>query len=197
MLTDLQQRILRYIQTHLAQHSRAPTLSEIGKALGLRSKGTIHRYVQALEEKGHLVREPRGWRGIRLAQIETPATLPLAGRIAAGRPIEAIPDQDEINLHELLVAPGRYALRVKGDSMIDAGILDGDVVVVEPLETADDGDIVVALIDDDEATIKRLRYHPNGYIELIPANPDLKPVRYAAKRVRIQGVVVGQLRTYA
>jgi len=113
----------------------------------------------------------------------------------SGRPIEAIEDRDAIDLADWFTGPGRFALQVSGDSMIAAGIHDGDVVVVQQRETAADGDIVVALIDDEEATLKRFSRH-GGEIVLQPENPALQPMRYAPERVRIQGVVVGQLRRY-
>lgn len=197
MLTRLEERALQYITHYIAQTGHGPTLSEIGAALNIRSKGTVHRYVESLADKGHLRRTGRGWRGIRLAgEYDRRLTiLPLAGRISAGRPIEAIPDQQEINFSELLLGPDRFALKVSGNSMVDAGILDGDLVVVRRTGSAENGDIVVALVDNDEATLKRLRKHGER-IELIPANRHLASMIYPANRVRIQGVVVGQVRLY-
>ena len=122
--------------------------------------------------------------------------LPLVGRIAAGRPIEAIPDQDEINLMDFFMGPNRFVLRVTGDSMIDAGILNGDMVIVEQRTHAGNNEIVVALIDNEEATLKSIKYNMDGTLTLTPANPRLKPVTYPAERVAIQGVVVGQMRSY-
>lgn len=197
MLTGLEERVLQYITRHITQHGHAPTLIEIGEALEIRSKGTIHRYVESLIKKGHLHRSGRSWRGLRLTgeQKKRLTTLPLAGRIAAGKPIEAIPEQLEINFSDLLLGSDRYALEVKGDSMVDAGILDGDLVVVRQSETADNGDIVVALIDNGETTLKKLRKHGDR-VELIPANSAMAPMIYPADRVHIQGIVVGQVRVY-
>ncbi len=198
MLTQLENRILRFVRGFIAQHGYGPTLTEIGAAMGIKSKGTVHRYVQSLKNKGVLEHVERGWRGIRLAG-ESPlhsTTLPLAGRIAAGHPIEAIPDQEELDLGALFVAENRYALQVKGDSMIDMGILDGDWVIIERADTAQDGDVVVALIDDETATLKRFKRLPDGDILLIPENAELAPQQYAPERVRIQGRLVGQLRRY-
>ena len=123
-------------------------------------------------------------------------SLPLLGRIAAGQPIEAIPGEEEINLSEFFVNHNRFVLRVAGDSMIEDGILDGDMVVVEKRDTADNGEIVVALIDGAEATLKRLHKNRDGTVTLRPANSRMPPMRYSAVRVRIQGVVVGQFRSY-
>ncbi len=197
MLTRVEEKLLQFITRYIAQNGHAPTLVEMGKALGIRSKGTVHRYVESLVGKGHLRRNGRGWRGVRLTgeNDRRLTILPLQGRIAAGRPIEAIPGQREVNFSELLLGPDRYVLEVSGDSMIEAGILDGDMVVVRQADTADNGDIVVALIDNEEATLKRLRRHGDR-IELIPANSALASMIYPADRVRIQGIVVGQLRLY-
>ena len=132
MLTQLEHRILDFIRDYIRQHGHGPTLKEIGAAMNIKSKGTVHRYVQALTNKGALEHVERGWRGIRLANEPFHSTtLPLAGRIAAGHPIEAIPGQDELDLAAMFVNDNRFALQVKGDSMIDIGILDGDWVIIE------------------------------------------------------------------
>ncbi|MEJ2061452.1 MAG: transcriptional repressor LexA [Gammaproteobacteria bacterium] len=191
-----QAEILQYLRDYQALHGRAPTLGEIGRAVGLASRSTAHYHVNALVEAGHLERSP-GWRGVRLAEEhQNPLALPLAGRIAAGHPIEAIPGQDEIDFAGMLLGPDRYVLQVRGDSMVEAGILDGDYVVMRRAESADDGDIVAALIDDEEATLKRLRQCRNGEVLLIPENSQMTALRYDAERVRIQGILVAQLRSY-
>jgi repressor LexA len=197
MLTGLEEKILQCITRYITQNGHAPTLVEIGEFLDIKSKGTIHRYVESLIDKGHLQRNGRSWRGIRLTgeQNRRLIILPFAGRIAAGEPIEAIPEQLEINFSEMLLGENRYALEVKGDSMIEAGILNGDLVVVQQTETANNGDIVVALIDNGEATLKKLRKHGDR-VELIPANQSMAPMIYPADRVHIQGIVVGQVRSY-
>ncbi|MDH5659793.1 MAG: transcriptional repressor LexA [Gammaproteobacteria bacterium] len=198
MPTLLEKRILNFIHAFIVKHGHSPTLVEIGNAMNISSKGTIHRYVQNLRNKGMLAQPERGWRGIRLADdaLSNSTTLPLVGRIAAGQPIEAIHNQEEINLTEMFVGKDRYALQIKGDSMIDIGILDGDIVVIEPQNTAQFGDVVVALIDDQEATLKRYKRLKDGRIELSPENQDLQPMIYDASRVKIQGLLVGQLRSY-
>lgn len=198
MPTLLEKRILNFIHAFIIKHGHSPTLVEIGKAMDINSKGTIHRYVQNLRNKGMLAQPERGWRGIRLADdaLSNSTTLPLVGRIAAGQPIEAIHNQEEINLSEMFVGKDRFALQIKGDSMIDIGILDGDIVVIQPQNTAQFGDIVVALIDDQEATLKRFKRLKDGSIELSPENQDLQPMIYEADRVKIQGLLVGQLRSY-
>ncbi|MBT3046270.1 MAG: transcriptional repressor LexA [gamma proteobacterium symbiont of Ctena orbiculata] len=197
MLTPTQDRTLAFIRRYLKRRGYAPSLIEIAEGIGISSKGTAHRHVQALAEAGVIRLIAGRKRGIELADEEalSKTSLPLLGRIAAGQPIEAIAGQERLELNDLF-GPDRYALQVKGDSMIDAGILDGDLAVIERCDTADDGAIVVALIDDQEATLKRLRRLKSGRIKLIAENPEIPPMIYAAKRVRIQGVLVCQLRRY-
>jgi len=199
MLTLLEKRISNFIRAFIQQHGHSPTLMEIGSAMGIASKGTVHRYVQTLKQKGVLEQSERGWRGIRLTDNpqSQSTTLRLVGRIAAGHPIEAIEDHTEIDLHDMFVGDNRYALQVKGESMIGAGILNDDIVIIESRDTAQYGDIVVALIDEQEATLKRYRRYADGRVELAPENPDMKPMIYDAKRVRIQGILIGQLRSYS
>lgn len=198
MLTITQRKTLTFIRRYLNRRGYAPSLDEIAEGIGITSKGSVHRYVQALAEEGCIRLIPGRKRGIELVDEEASSktSLPLLGTIAAGRPIEAIADQDRLDLTDYLLGPGRYALQVQGNSMIDAGILDGDLVIVEHRDTADDGAIVVALIDDEEATLKRLKRLKSGRIKLVAENPDIPPSIYPAKRVRIQGVVVRQLRRY-
>jgi repressor LexA len=128
--------------------------------------------------------------------LVSPPTIPLAGKIAAGLPIEAIEDQQELNLAEMFMGPELFALRVTGDSMIDAGILDEDYVIIKKQLVANDGDIVVAMIDKAEATLKRFKRKGERQIALIPENPEMEPMIYPAERVSIHGVLVGQLRNY-
>jgi len=200
MPTDRPRQVYDFVRAYTARHGYAPKLREIAGHLGIRSRGVVHRYLRALEAEGLLRIEPDRARGIRLrgrvAAAARPGQLPLLGRIAAGRPIEAIPGEDEIDLSEFFVNHNRFVLRVAGDSMIEDGILDGDMVVVEKRDTADNGEIVVALIDGVEATLKRLQKNRDGSVTLRPANAALSPMRYSAARVRIQGVVVGQFRSY-
>jgi repressor LexA len=198
-LTDKQRLTLDFIERYLATHTVPPKLQEIADGIGIRSRGVAHRYVQALTDAGFITLSNGKHRGIQLLKPNPhrpESVLPLLGRIAAGRPIEAIPGEDEIDLREFF-GHNNFAVRVQGDSMMDAGILDGDTVIIEFRETADDGDIVVALIDESETTLKRFkRSHKGRYIKLIPANKDMEPMVYEASRVRIQGVLIGQLRKY-
>lgn len=199
MLTPTQQKTLEFIRRYLAARGHAPSLAEIAAGIGIHSRGSAHRHVQALAAAGALRLIPGRKRGIELPEggtLQPTLRLPLAGRIAAGRPIEAIAEQQQLDLADYLLGPDRYALQVKGDSMIDMGILDGDMVIIKRQETADDNTIVVALIDGEEATLKRLKHDQDGQILLIPANARMAPMSYPAERVEIQGVLVGQLRRY-
>ena len=197
MLTPLEQRLIKYISGYIAENNRSPTLKQMGEALGIKSRGTLHRYVQSLISKRYLRRERRGWRTINLSRSlqQRMVVLPLQGRVTDRKPIEKIAGQDQINFSDLLLGPDRYVLKVNGNSMIDAGILDDDLIIVRRTDKAKNGDIVVALIDNAEITLKRLRYHGDR-IELMPDNPSLAPMIYPTSRVHIQGVVVGQCRVY-
>ncbi|MCU7916461.1 MAG: transcriptional repressor LexA [Candidatus Thiodiazotropha sp. (ex Gloverina cf. vestifex)] len=198
MMTATQHRTLTFIRRYMKRRGYAPSLIEIAEGIGITSKGTAHRHVQALADAGRIRLITGRKRGIELVDENevSKSSLPLLGAIAAGQPIEAIVGQDRLDLADYLLGPNRYALQVKGDSMADAGILDGDLVIIERCDIADNGAIVVALIDDEEATLKRLRRFKSGRIKLIAENPDISPMIYAAKRVRIQGVLACQLRRY-
>lgn len=195
MLTQGQHKTLEFIRQYIAREGLAPTLSEIAIGLGISSKGSVHKQVQALAEAGYIELLAGRKRGIKIIEEQEENSLPLLGYIAAGQPIEAIPGQDKLDLSPIM-GTDRYALVVKGDSMMGMGILDGDTVIIKPCDTARDGDVVVALIDDADATLKRLRHIDNGSIELIPEHMTMQPMVYSAERVRIQGVLAGQLRFY-
>lgn len=196
MLTDSQRKTLTFIQDYVARNGFAPKLQEIAEGIGIRSRGVAHRYVQALISAGYLENQSGRHRGLQLVGLPDGASIPLLGKIAAGQPIEAIPDETEINLSDFFMGPGRFALRVQGDSMIEAGILDGDIAIVKQQSTARNGDIVVALIDYDEATLKTFKRLENGQICLIPSNATLQPMVFDAERVQIQGILVGCMRRY-
>ncbi|MCK5336529.1 MAG: transcriptional repressor LexA [Gammaproteobacteria bacterium] len=197
MLTSGQHKTLDFIRQYIAREGFAPTLTEIAQGLGISSKGSMHKQVQALAEAGYIELLAGRKRGIQLTEElqESANTLPLIGCIAAGQPIEAIPGHDKLDLSPIM-GTDRYALIVKGDSMMGIGILDGDTVIIKPCDTARDGQVVVALIDESEATLKRLRHIDNKTIELIPEHLTMQPMCYEAERVRIQGVLAGQLRFY-
>lgn len=197
-LTRRQQAILDHLRESRSHQTHPPTLDELCRALGLRSRGSMHKQVQALVDAGYVEPLSGKQRGVRLRQSggTDSEPLPLLGHIAAGRPIEALENPQPLEVPPQLRGKGRcYVLQVRGDSMIDEGILDGDWVIIEQRDHARDGEIVVALIDDEEATLKRIEQTPTACI-LHPANPDLRPMGYAPHRVQIQGIVVGQMRAY-
>jgi len=192
MLTGLEKKILNFIGDYLRENEgRSPTLSEVGEGCGISSVGTIHRYVRSLEKKQFLGKARSGWR-----MLSPPNALPFLGTIAAGRPIEAIEQDESIDLFALLVQPDCFLLRIKGDSMIDKGILDGDLVVIRRAETACDGQIVVALVDGVDASLKEIRYFKSGKIKLIPHNKSMEPMVYTPEQIRIQGILSSVIRTY-
>lgn len=198
MLTPMQQKTLDFIRGYWQRWGCSPSFTEIAAGIGIRSRGVVHRYVQALIAAGHVRRHAGRKRGLEPAGqgAARPHEIPLLGRIAAGRPIEAIPGEDTLDLTVFLLGAGRYALQVRGDSMIEAGILDGDTVIVEACDHADDNAIVIALIDEGDATLKYFARRRDGSIQLTAANAAIAPMIYGAGRVRIQGVVVGVLRSY-
>lgn len=197
MLTRGQRRTYDFIKDFVEQNEFAPTASEIALGIGITSRGVVHRYLKALEDAGHIELIPKRHRNIKLLdraeQFIAKGCVPLIGAIAAGEPIEAIADADPIDISELFLGEGHYALRVKGDSMIDEGIFDGDIVVCKQAKTARDGEIVVALIDQQQATLKRFQ-HKDGKIILHPANTQLSPMSFESSRVMIQGTYIGLLR---
>ncbi|MFK8068986.1 MAG: transcriptional repressor LexA [Gammaproteobacteria bacterium] len=197
MLTLKQSEILAFIRSYSFRHGLMPTLQEVADEMGVAHRANISKHLSALVEKGYLIRTS-GYRGFKLLENDqtTAFALPLAGKIAAGFPIEAIEGQDQIDLYDMLLGPDRYVLKVEGDSMIEAGIFNDDLVIIQQQDTASTGDIVVALIDDQEATLKRLQKRRGGIIELQPANSSMQAMSYEADRVRIQGKLVAQLRSY-
>ena len=197
-LTRRQRAILEHLRENRERQAHPPTLDELCRELGLRSRGSLHKHIQALVNAGHVEPLSGKQRGVRLRDSDEDdvLTLPLLGRIAAGCPIEALENPQDLEVPRQLRGEGRcYVLQVRGDSMTEEDILDGDWVVVEQRDQARDGEIVVALIDGEEATLKRIEQTPSACI-LHPANPDLAPLSYAPERVRIQGVVTGQMRAY-
>lgn len=198
-LTDKQRLTLDFIQHYIAARTVPPKLQEIAEGIGINSRGVAHRYVQALVDAGFIETDNGKHRGIRLLTANLhhdESILPLLGKIAAGKPIEAIPGEDQIDLRDFF-GDNNFAVRVQGDSMIEAGIMDGDTAIIRFCETANDGDIVVALIDETETTLKKFKRSNQGrYIKLIPANKDMQEMVYEAARVRIQGVLIGQMRKY-
>ncbi len=199
-LTRRQKEILDFLDKHISRKGYAPTIEEIGEQFGLSSLATVHKHLTNLQKKGLVKRDWNRSRGLELVptQVAVKAVeLPLLGRVAAGSPIEAISASETIFVPEDMV--GRrdtYVLQVKGDSMIDEQIRDGDFVIVENRKTARDGEMVIALLDGDSATLKKLYREGGGMVRLQPANARLKPLYVDQDRLRIQGVVIGVLRKY-
>jgi repressor LexA len=195
MTTPTQFKIYEFVSRFMQQHEYAPSLQEIAVGIGIspRSLSLVSRYLRALEQDGLLKINKKGYRKIQLKNT-TRMRLPLVGRIAAGAPIEAITEADMVDVATMLQADDLYVLEVKGDSMIDEGIWDGDKVICKRQDTARENDIVVALIDNQDATLKRISYKLQDKITLLPANSKLKPQVYPASRVQIQGIFIGLLR---
>ncbi|MDA8010081.1 MAG: transcriptional repressor LexA, partial [Alphaproteobacteria bacterium] len=223
MLTPKQHRLLLYISEEVKKNGYAPSYDEMRDALNLRSKSGIHRLIASLEERRFIRRLPHKARAIEIMRLpgDDPSpvvdsrrlrplsiaprgeaggevvSLPLFGVIAAGTPVEALAHSDRfIDVPGTMIGRGEnYALTVRGDSMIDAGILDGDTVIIEPCESPRNGEIVVALIEDQEVTLKRLRRR-SGAVALEPANVDHETRIFPPDRVRFQGRLIGLIRRY-
>ena len=216
MLTAKQRELLMFIDQRLGQTGISPSFDEMREALDLKSKSGVHRLISALEERGFIRRLPNRARALevmKLPELRPNATvtqlrpaapapandtveLLLAGRIAAGTPIEALQGTETFPVPAALLGPGEhYALEVSGDSMVEEGILDGDFALIRGTETARDGEIVVALVNNEEATLKTFRREGN-MIRLDPANRHYEPQRYRPDQVQIQGRLAGLLRRY-
>jgi repressor LexA len=215
MLTRKQQELLVYIHDKLEESGVSPSFEEMKDALDLKSKSGVHRLISALEERGFIRRLPNRARALEVLKMpevkgaandgaarRTPAPandvmeIPLHGRIAAGTPIEALQGTEMLPVPAALLGPGEhYALEVAGDSMVEVGILDGDYALVRRTDTARDGEIVVALVNEEEATLKTFR-REGQMIRLDPANRNYDPQRYQPGQVRIQGKLAGLLRRY-
>jgi repressor LexA len=193
MTTDFQANLYKFITEHIINRGFSPSYSEMIAAMGISpsSKSLIARSLKALSKEGKILLKKEGRRV--LISISS-KNLPLIGRISAGNPIEAIADYQSVDLSELLQGQDRFALQVKGNSMVDDGIFDGDIIVCRQTNMAMEGDIIVALIDQHNTTLKRISFKLKGMITLVPSNPDLKPKAYAPDRISIQGVYVGLVR---
>ena len=201
-LTRRQKEILDFIESFLDVHGFSPSFEEIAEFFQYRSLATVHEHLSNLEAKGYIRKNYNESRSIELMRTElslAAVDLPLLGTVAAGEPVEAIEQQEQIAVPEDMVAGSagnHYVLRVRGDSMIEEQIRDGDYVIVQSRETADNGEMVIALVDGDSATVKKFYRESGGRIRLQPANPTLKPLILSASRVQVQGIVVGVIRKY-
>jgi len=204
-LSERQRAILEFIAQYMEEHDRPPTNREIGQAVGISSTGHVDYHLSVLAKKGYIVREANTSRGLRLTSAaegharRRVHTVPVVGRIAAGAPIEAISDpNDVIELSDDFATEDAYALRVRGKSMIEDLIDDGDLVIVRPAQTANNGDVVVALLTNGaseygEATLKRY-FRERDRVRLQPANREMEPIYVSPEEVRIQGKVIGLIR---
>ncbi|MGH7546667.1 MAG: transcriptional repressor LexA [Gemmatimonadales bacterium] len=200
-LTRRQRQILDYISSHIAANGYAPSFEELARQFGFRSLATVHEHLTNLERKGYIRRTHNESRAIEIVppKGQTGATeLPLLGLVAAGEPIEAISGTDTLPVpDELIPRRGRsYVLKVRGQSMIDDHIKDGDFIVVHERSQADNGQTVVALVHGASATVKKFYREPGGWIRLEPANPAMSPLRVNERDIIVQGVVVGVIRKY-
>jgi repressor LexA len=198
-LTKRQREILDFLNESINQNGYAPSLQEVGRRFGLSSLATVHKHLTNLQEKGFIKRAWNRSRSMELVstRVDSRAVdLPLLGYVAAGVPIEAVVGTETIAVPENLVGKrDTYALRVRGDSMIDEQIRDGDVVIVENRKTADNGEMVIALLRGTKVTLKKF-YRDHGLIRLQPANEKVQPLIVDANLVQIQGVVIGVVRRY-
>ena len=200
-LTKRQREILDYLNDFIEQHGYAPSLEEIGRRFNLSSLATVHKHLTNLQDKGFIKRAWNRSRSVELVPTRLggrAVELPLLGFVAAGMPIEAVPGSETIAIPEALVSGKRdtYVLRVKGESMIDEQIRDGDWVVVEDRKTADNGEMVIALLRGSDVTLKKFYRDPGGKIRLQPANAAMQPIFADPEHVQVQGVVVGVMRKY-
>ncbi|MPZ18604.1 MAG: transcriptional repressor LexA [Luteitalea sp.] len=198
-LTKRQREILDFLHEFIQQHGYAPSLEEVGRRFGLSSLATVHKHLTNLQEKGCIKRMWNRSRSVELMPTRVSdrvVELPLLGYVAAGAPIEAIATNEGFAVpHTFVGRQETYVLRVRGDSMIDEHIRDGDFVIVEDRKTAENGEMVIALLNGSEATLKKF-YREDGQIRLQPANPMMKPILVSADNVEIQGVVIGVMRRY-
>jgi len=198
-LTKRQKEILDFIKGFINENGYAPSFREIAYYFELSSVSTVAEYINILEEKGYLTKEAMEARSIQLTPVFTSGIdtfeIPLSGVIDAGKPIEAIRTNETIDIPKDMMGRKTFALRVRGQSMIDDGILDGDYVIIEQILAPRNGDIVVALIDNENATLKRY-YNEKTSIRLQPANKTMSAMRFAKKRVTIQGKVKGVIRKF-
>ena len=201
-LTRRQKEILDFVGRHIAKKGYAPTIEEIGEQFGLSSLATVHKHLTNLQSKGLIRRLSNRSRAMELVPSDMKVRaveVPLLGRVAAGSPIEAINDAERETIwvpEDMLGRQDTYVLQVKGDSMIEEQIRDGDYVIVESRKTARDGEMVIALLEGEKATLKKLYHEGPGVIRLQPANAQMKPILVDAEDVAVQGVVIGILRKY-
>ena len=198
-LTKRQRQILDYVDRFVDDNGYSPSFEEIAESFGYSSLATVHEHLSNLEQKGYLRKNYNRSRSLEVVRAGSglAVELPLLGSVAAGLPIEAIEQQETIAVpHDMMRSGNNYVLRVKGSSMVDEQIRDGDYIVVNSRRTAENGDMVVALVGGDSATVKKFYREPGGRIRLQPANPSMQPLVYDSSEVEVQGIVVGVIRKY-
>jgi len=199
-VTARQRQVYEFICRYIETHNQPPTIAEIGKQFQMTSSASVHSILSVLEREGLIKRIPNVSRGIEIVKQETAEDdyeIPLLGLVAAGQPIEAILTHETVSAPKNMIGRGRmFALRVRGDSMIDENIQDNDIIIVSSQQTAENGQMVVALIDGNYATVKKF-YRESDFIRLEPANPQFKPIFIKTPgRLQLQGVVRGLIRNY-
>jgi repressor LexA len=200
-LTKKQKELLDYVENFIRTKGYAPSMEEIARHFRYHSLATVHKHLTHLQQKKLIRRKKSSSRSIELIPVESDrqgSEVPLLGFVAAGKPIEAIAMNEVISVPpDMVPHKGKtYVLQVRGDSMIEEQIRDGDYVIVEDRKTAENGEMIIALIDEQETTLKKFYRERNGMIRLQPANPEMKPFVVAADRMKIQGIVIGILRKY-
>jgi len=203
-ITARQRQVYDFIRRYVETNDQPPTIAEIGKQFQMTSSASVHSILSVLEREGLIKRIPNVSRGIELVKVPTPESdpdefeIPLLGLVAAGQPIEAILAHETVAAPKNMMGRGRmFALRVRGDSMIEENIQDNDIIIVSSQQTAENGQMVVALIDGNYATVKKF-YKETDFIRLEPANPQFKPIFIKTpERIQIQGIVRGLIRNYA
>jgi len=199
-LTKRQRQILDYVESFIEEYGYSPSFEEIAAHFGYSSLATVHEHLSNLEVKGLIRKNYNRSRSLELVRSEAAPVaveLPLLGMVAAGLPIEAVEQQETVAVpHDLLRSGRNYVLRVRGDSMIDEQIRDGDYIIVNSRQTAENGEMVVALVEGDSATVKKFYREADGRIRLQPANPTMLPFFYAGDEVEIQGIVVAVIRKF-
>lgn len=210
-LTRRQKELMDFVAGFISDRGYSPSYEEIADGLGLASLATVHKHVQALEAKNYVRRNYNHSRSLEVgerffseerARVKTPSTpgavqeIPLLGRIAAGSPVEAIPDNETLHFSDFTGQSGAFALQVRGESMIEDHICSGDFVLVEKTDSVRNGDIVVALVDNSDATLKRYFHEPDGRVRLQPANAKMQPIYVDPAQLQIQGRVLAVMRKY-
>ena len=206
-LTKRQKEVIEFLADFIEKNRYSPSYEEIADGLSLNSLATIHKHISSLESKGYLRRAFNQSRSLEISPryaaevekrraVETGLAVPLLGKIAAGVPVEAIANPEMLHFQDFAGNPGTYALQVRGESMIEDHICDGDYVLIQKTDAVRDGEIVVALVDGMETTLKRLYREPNGQVRLQPANSTMGPIFVAAANLQVQGKLVAVLRKY-